>query len=107
MGDRASVLVVPLAPAPTGNGLAMRAGMLLDALVGAGPVDVVIVPVSGGATGGEWLAERARRVVVVEPDVPRDRAAVVARLADADARASLAAVEGLPARARAAHPALV
>ncbi len=107
MGDRASVLVVPLAPATTGNGLAMRAGMLLEALAGAGPVDVVIVPVSGGATGGEWLAERARRVVVVEPDAPRDRADVVARLADPGTRAALATVEGLPARAKRAHPALV
>jgi glycosyltransferase involved in cell wall biosynthesis len=107
VGDRASVLVVPLAPAATGNGLAMRAGMVLEALAGAGAVDVVIVPVSGGATGREWLAERARRVVVVEPDVPRDRTDVVARLADPDGRAALAAVEGLPARAKLAHPALV
>ncbi len=47
VSDRAAVLVVPVAPAPDGNGLAMRAGMLLEAMAAAGPVDVVIVPVSG------------------------------------------------------------
>jgi glycosyltransferase involved in cell wall biosynthesis len=98
--DRGAVLVTPLAPAPTGNGLAMRAGMLLEALAGAGPVDVVVVPVSGPASAGEWLGSRARRVVVVDPEPPRTRADVVAQLSDPVARAELAALEELPARAR-------
>jgi glycosyltransferase involved in cell wall biosynthesis len=100
-----AVLVTPLAPAPTGNGLAMRAALLLEALRGAGPVDVVVVPVSGPATGGEWLASRARRVVVVDPAESRSRAEVVAQLADPAHRAELAALEELPARARLATPA--
>ncbi len=52
----------------------MRAGLLLEALAGAGPVDVVVVPVSGAATAGEWLAARARQVLVVEPDPRPGRA---------------------------------
>ncbi len=100
-----TVLVVPLAPAPTGNGLAMRAGLLLEALAGAGPVDVVVVPVSGPATGGEWLSARARQVLVVEPDPPPTRADVVAQLSDPVGRAELAAREELPALARLATPA--
>ena len=107
MGDRGVVFVTPLAPAPGGNGLAMRAGMLLEALGGAGPVDVVVVPVSGSPEGGEWLASRARRVVVVDPERPRTRADVVAQLADPARRDELAALEGLPARARLAPPSLV
>ena len=108
MGDEqvavGTVLVVPLAPAPTGNGLAMRAGLLLEALAGAGPVDVVVVPVSGSADAGEWLTARARRVVVVEPHQPRTRAEVVTQLSDPVHRAELAALEQLPARARLAPP---
>ena len=100
-----TVLVVPMAPAPTGNGLAMRAGLLLEALAGAGPVDVVVVPVSGAATGGEWLSARARQVLVVEPDPPRTRADVVAQLSDPVGRAELTALEQLPPRARRATPA--
>lgn len=98
------MLVVPLAPAATGNGLAMRAGMLLEVLAGAGPVDVVIVPISGPATMGEWAAARSRRVVVVEPEPLRTRDDVVVRLADPAGRAELAALEGLPAPARLAPP---
>jgi glycosyltransferase involved in cell wall biosynthesis len=107
VGDRRSVLVTPLAPAPGGNGLAMRAGMLLDALAGAGPVDVVVVPVSGPADGGDWLTARAGQVVVVGPEPPRTRADAVAQLADPRRRAELAELEALPARARLAAPALV
>jgi glycosyltransferase involved in cell wall biosynthesis len=108
MGDEqvgaSAVLVVPVAPAPGGNGLAMRAGLLLDALAASGPVDVVIVPVSGPAEGGEWLASRARRIVVVAPELPRTRAEVVAQLADPARRVELVALEALPPRARLAPP---
>jgi len=104
-GSQGAVLVVPLAPAPGGNGLAMRAGLLLDALAADGPVDVVTVPVSGPADGGEWPARRARRIVVVAPDRARTRADVVAELAEPARRVELAALEGVPARARLAPPA--
>jgi len=106
VSDRAAVLVVPLAPAPDGNGLAMRAGMLLEVMATAGPVDVVIVPVSGPATPHAWAAARARRVVVVDPSRPRSRAAVVELLGDACRRAMLEEMADLPARARAADPGL-
>jgi glycosyltransferase involved in cell wall biosynthesis len=99
-----AVLVVPLAPAPGGNGLAMRAALLLDALAADGPVDLVIVPVSGSAESGEWLASRARRIVVVPPVHPTTRAEVVAALGDPTRRAELRALEALPARARLAPP---
>jgi glycosyltransferase involved in cell wall biosynthesis len=99
-----AVLVVPLAPAPGGNGLAMRAALLLDALAAEGPVDVVVVPVSGSAEGGEWLTERARRIMVVPPVHPSTRAEVVAELGDPTRRAELIALEALPARARLAPP---
>ncbi len=102
MSDRSAVLVVPLAPAPDGNGLAMRAGLLLDAMAAAGPVDLVIAPVSGAAAPLEWAATRSRRVAVIEPDSD----AVVAQLGDPQLRELLARTAPLPARARAAPPTL-
>jgi hypothetical protein len=101
-----AVLVTPLAPARTGNGLAMRAGLLLEALAGAGPVDVVIVPVSGPAVGDAWLAATARRVVVVESGPVPTRAEIVAALGDPARRGELLEQEQLPARARAVRPEL-
>ena len=61
--------MVPLAPAAGGNGLAMRAGLLLEAMAGAGPVDSVIAPVSGPAAAGpDWRGGLARRIIVaLEP----------------------------------------
>lgn len=106
MSDRAAVLVVPVAPAPDGNGLAMRAGMLLETMAGAGAVDVVIVPVSGPGEVHAWLAARARNVVVVEPESPRTRGDVLALLADPARRTALATRSGWPARAQAAAPEL-
>src|SRR2546430_5260456 len=106
VSDRAAALVVPLAPAPDGNGLAMRAGLLLDAMAAAGPVDVVIAPVSGPATPAGWAAARARRVLVLEPADASPADAVVAQLGDRRLRELLARTAPLPARARAALPTL-
>jgi glycosyltransferase involved in cell wall biosynthesis len=99
-----AVLVVPLAPAPAGNGLAMRAALLLDALADTGPVDVVIVPVSGPAEPTDWLLARSRSVVVVPPVPVSTRADVVVQLGDPARRAELAQLERLPMRARLAPP---
>ena len=48
------ILCTPIVPARTGNGLAMRAGVLLESLAAAGPVDLVVVPVSGPAVPLDW-----------------------------------------------------
>lgn len=80
--------------------------MLLDALAGAGPVDVVVVPVSGPAEGDEWLTATARRVVVADPLTPRPRAAVATELGDPRRRAELLEWEALPTRARVIRPEL-
>jgi glycosyltransferase involved in cell wall biosynthesis len=66
------VLVVPIAPARTGNGLAMRAGMLLDALADATDVHVVVVPVSGPATLDAAIATTPASVTVGSPADPPD-----------------------------------
>lgn len=102
------VLVVPIAPAPTGNGLAMRAGMLLDALAPAAAVHVVIVPVAGSADDLAWASERARSVTVVHPirtGTARDH--TTRQLADAELRERLERTAPLPTRAALAPPTLV
>ncbi len=102
------VLVVPLAPATTGNGLAMRAGMLLECLAGAGPVDLVVAPVSGSAALSSWARSKARRAVVV--DLPTDartaREHTLAQLGDPTLRTRLEQTQPLPHRARLVPPSL-
>ena len=101
------VLVAPLAPADRGNGLAMRAGMLLEALSSRVAVDVVIVPVAGPSEPHDWAAARARRVVVVAPvDASSADRHVVAQLADADLRSRLERTAPLPRRALLVPPTL-
>jgi glycosyltransferase involved in cell wall biosynthesis len=105
--DRGVVLVVPLVPAPGGNGLAMRAGMLLEALAGRCDVDLVIVPVSGAVDDMAWAARLARSVTVLSPvGGAQARVHVTAQLADPVLRDLLARSAPLPARAMAAPPTL-
>ncbi len=108
-GDDAAavVLVVPLAPQTGGNGLAMRAGMLLEALAGRWAVELVIVPVSGPATAGDWAAGLARSVTIVEPsNGEATRRHITAQLADAALRGRFEATAPQPARVVAAAPTL-
>ena len=102
------VLVTPITPADRGNGLAMRAGMFLEALAAATTVDVVIVPVAGAATTDEWARERARRVTTVEPvrEGDADRH-VVLQMADPVLRAQLERTAPLPEQARRVPPTLL
>lgn len=103
----ATTLMVPLAPDATGNGLAMRAGLLLESLAAAGPVDVVIVPVAGPASPRRWAEGLARTTIELAPVGPDDADAhALAQVADRDLRRRLAAAAPLPARARLAPPTL-
>ena len=101
------VLLVPIAPAPTGNGLAMRAGMLLDALAGVAAVHLVVVPVSGPADDCSWAAARARSVTVVRPVTAASaRVHLTGQLADPALRDRLGRTSPLPARVTLAPPTL-
>ena len=110
VGDDAAspvVLVVPLAPARSGNGLAMRAGMLLEALAGRWPVELVIVPVSGPPSSGAWAGGLAHAVTVIAPvDAASARSHLTRQLADPTLRGRLAASAPLSALVSAAAPTL-
>lgn len=101
------VVVAPTVPARTGNGLAMRAGMFLEALSEHADVDLVVVPVSGATAGLGWPTSRAHTVQVFEPatgDLAVEH--LTAQLADGRLRARLEATAPLPGRARLAPPTL-
>jgi len=92
MGARPSLLfVAPMLPAPAGNGLAMRAGVFLDALAADFSVTLLVVPVAGAHAGPlpRFVAARAARIVTA----PLARALdplwdLSSRLRDPEARAT-------------------
>jgi glycosyltransferase involved in cell wall biosynthesis len=102
------VLVTPIAPAATGNGLAMRAGMLLDALAPAYAIDLVVVPVAGHPDDEtDWATERARSVTVVDPVTSeQSREHTTRLLADPELRARLGQTAPLPELAALVPPTL-
>lgn len=104
---RSVVLVAPIVPAATGNGLAMRAGMLLEALAVEVPVHVVVIPVSGPADDLAWAAARASSLRVVAPvtgTAARDH--ITRQLAHPELRARLERTIPLPSRATGVPPTL-
>jgi len=79
--SRRSLLVVPVMPAEGGNGLAMRAGLLLEGLARAGDVDLLVAPVFGDPGPASPLASRlAANVDALSREAPAG-AGVVARKA--------------------------
>ena len=102
------VLVSPIVPALGGNGLAMRAGMVLEALAGGFDVDLVVVGVSGPLADTGWARATARTLVALEPvaDAAGAREHLTRQLADPLLRDRLGRSAPLPQRARLAPPTL-
>jgi glycosyltransferase involved in cell wall biosynthesis len=104
---RALVLLAPIAPAATGNGLAMRVGAHLRALAGRYDVRVVVVPVAGGATATAWAELYASSAATVLPgDASAVRAASARLVADARWRERLLRAQPFPAPVTYASPVL-
>jgi polysaccharide biosynthesis protein PslH len=100
------VLVAPIVPAQGGNGLAMRAGMVLEALAERCEVDLVVVPVSGVAET-DWAAGVARSLTLLSPvGGAAARPYLIRQLADPLLRERLTATAPLPERAAAVPPTL-
>jgi glycosyltransferase involved in cell wall biosynthesis len=100
-GRRRLLFIAPVMPAEGGNGLAMRAGVFLEALALDHDVSLLVVPVLGPvASGGvsEFVARRSVRTVVIpveerlDPDYAR-----ILRLDDP--RRRLAGLRAYPAPA--------
>jgi glycosyltransferase involved in cell wall biosynthesis len=97
------ILLAPIEPAPTGNGLAMRAELFRIALGHDFEVKTVVVPVAGRPPGG---VSRSPGVTVVPPDPGRARAGATRLLGDPAWRERLGSAGTLPDLARAASPVL-
>ena len=76
------ILLAPIVPAETGNGLAMRAGVQLRALSAFCDVDVVVVPAAGGSADTTWAERHSASVTVVLPDAGEVRAGATRLMAD-------------------------
>ncbi len=95
------ILLAPIEPAPTGNGLAMRAELFRTSAPPHLEVETVVIPVAGRLEGvGRTDAE------VVNTDAARARAGAIALAAAPAWRDRLACVGSLPRAARIASPGL-
>ncbi len=104
---RALLLLAPVMPAATGNGLAMRAGAQLVALSADYDVSVVVVPVSGGSLAAAWAERHAVSVGIVLPGTPLElRAGITQLLGNAAWRDRLSRSEPFPTAVTYAGPAL-
>lgn len=94
--------MVPERPAEGGNGLAMRAGMLLEGLARSFTVRVVVAPVFGVPDAPTPLMERLadETRVLPLPGEPDPRADLITRLSTERGRARAAALHPLPALGR-------
>ena len=104
MRSRPTLLfVAPIMPAATGNGLAMRAGVFLDALAHDFAVTLLVVPVAGLGPGSlsPYVSERSQRTVTLSLDGTLDPLwALVERVAEPEARAAAIASYPRPALCR-------
>src|SRR5262245_57758657 len=100
-----ALLIVPVAPAPTGNGLAMRAAVTVQGLARACNLTIAVVPVSAPDIDEQdlvWAAERSERCILVPLPEPADAARLW--ISNPNGRAAVAAASRLPGRARLACP---
>jgi glycosyltransferase involved in cell wall biosynthesis len=98
---RRLILLAPIEPAPTGNGLAMRAELFRTSAPPHLAVETVVIPVAGRLEGPGRTA-----AAVVNTDPRRARAGAIALAAAPAWRDRLARVGSLPRAARIASPGL-
>lgn len=101
--QRRVLLLTPTMPSDRGNGLAMRAGLLLEGLARAFAVDVLVAAVFADVAGsGVFTARMAREVgtVPLDPERLDPVAEMMERLATPEGRARAQALHPLPALCR-------
>ena len=105
MSEERIALLTPVMPAEAGNGLAMRAGLLLEGLEAAGPVHVVVIPVFGRPVPPTaTVRQHAARVTVLPLDRPVSVADITAMLSTPAGRGRAEATHPLPMQCRTATP---
>jgi glycosyltransferase involved in cell wall biosynthesis len=92
-----AVFLSPIAPAMTGNGLAMRMGQFAEALAKVGDLTVIVVPTAGDAGLGNSQSPFSS----IEIDAPDEtHFSLLSRIADPDARLEAFRAYGKPSLAR-------
>ena len=102
------LLIVPIGPAPTGNGLAMRAANTLQGLIRVCNLTTLVVPLADPAADNSclsWAAERSARCLLVR--LPEPMVAARGWIAGPTARALITALQPLPQRSRLIDPVTV
>ncbi len=83
----AALFIAPIMPSDRGNGLAMRAGFFLDAYAKYFDIDLAVIPVAGGPLEPtSFVTAYTRRAIVLPPGPPDTYFALIAGVADAEAR---------------------
>jgi len=98
------VVLAPIAPARTGNGLAMRVHALVSAAGVDHDVHLVVIPVSGNLPVHSYDIDGLVRVDELPVTEPGDRSVVVELLGDPMWRARIGALQPLPAAVALAPP---
>ena len=105
---KSALLVAPITPAPTGNGLAMRAGITVQGLASTHNLTVAVLGVSSTdaiPSSTYWLSQYARHVEFVP--LPERMDAARRWLSSPTGREALGALRALPERARLVCPDLI
>jgi glycosyltransferase involved in cell wall biosynthesis len=101
-----SLMITPILPDKTGNGLSMRMGVFAEALAQLGPLVIIVLPVAGSAiSGNDFTKSLGARVHFI--DVTTHTSAhfmLVSRLADPLARIAAFKAYGQPSLARGLTP---
>lgn len=103
------LLVAPAMPALSGNGLAMRLGIFLEALARLGPIDLFVIPIAGPSDFVQTLPDGlgvSTRVVSIEGRWDT-QFAMINRLADPQERLASFRRYGLPSLAAGASAAVL
>lgn len=105
-GGRRLLFISPVMPAEAGNGLAMRAGVFLEALAADHEVSLLIVPIAGPADPAvipQFVARHAARVAVLPTEGRADtHYRLISRLRDPAERAVALAAYPRPLMCRVA-----
>jgi len=92
-----ALFIAPIMPSDHGNGLAMRAGFLLDTYARVFRVDLAVIPIAGGELDITPFAnERIRRWTVLPPQSPDTHFSLIRSVVDPDDRIAAFRLYGLP-----------
>lgn len=104
-----ALFLAPMLPARGGNGLAMRLGLFLEALVSLAEVDLIVIPVAGGQVEDTSYVKSfgaSLSVIALQEQDRETHFRLLSRLADPALRQQAFAAYGKPSLSMALSPSL-